>query len=94
MKVIITGVVKQIGNIEEYGDKGFKKAEIIVQTVEENPQFYPIEFTGANTELINNLQEGKNYRITSNLSGREYTNPETGKYSVFIGLRGWKIESF
>lgn len=92
MKVTIIGQLSQIGNEEVFGEKGFRKKEVIVKTVEEYPQFYVVEFAQLNIDLLDGFAEGDNVNITAGLNGREYTNPDTGKYSVFMSLRGWRIE--
>lgn len=93
MRVTAIGVITQIGNEESFGENGFKKKELILKTLEEYPNFYTIEFTQGNVSLLDNVEPGQNIKISANLNGREYTNPETGKYTVFMSLRGCKIES-
>jgi hypothetical protein len=87
--VNIIGNVSQIGELQVVSEK-FVKQEVIIKTVEERPQFYPIEFVQDNTDFVADLAVGQSVNITCNLEGREYTNA-TGKYNVFIGLKGWKI---
>ena len=49
MKVIVVGQITQIGQVQEFGENGFKKQEVIVKTVEERPNFYQIVKQGGNT---------------------------------------------
>jgi len=91
MKVTVVGQITQIGAVQEFGDNGFKKAEVIVKTVEERPNFYMVEFTYDNIDLIKKIQEGDNVKITCGLNGREYKKDD--KYSVFMSLNAWKIEA-
>jgi len=90
-KLNLLGQVKQIGSVEEYGQNGFKKRELILKTVEEYPNVYIIEFTGNNVDLLDSAEVGKNVKVTCKLAGREHTNDE-GKYNVFMSLKGWNIE--
>lgn len=90
MRVNVIGNVAQIGDLIEVKDN-FVKQEIIVKTVEERPQFYPIEFIQDNTDLVDRLTIGQSVNVTCNLEGREYT--KDGKYNVFIGLKGWKVDN-
>ena len=91
-KLNIVGQIAQIGKVEEFGENGFKKQEIIVKTVEERPNFYVVEFTQKNIEKFEGFKLGDNVNATCNLNGREYTSKED-VYSVFMSLNCWKIES-
>lgn len=71
--------------------ENFKKAEVIVKTVEEYPNYYKIEFINGNTELLVQLDEKDNVKIHCNLRGRLYTK-DTGESEVFMSLVGWKVE--
>lgn len=90
MKVLVIGQVTQIGAVQEYGANGFKKAEVIVKTIEERPNFYVVEFTHDNIDLLKGFNEGDNMKFTCGLNGREYKKDD--KYSVFMSLNAWKIE--
>lgn len=89
-KVIVVGAITQIGEVQEFGENGFKKKEVLVKTVEERPNVYTLEFTQDNTKLLQDFKEGDNVKITANLRGREYTKDD--KYSVFMSLNAWKVE--
>lgn len=91
MKGILVGEITQIGEIEVYGENGFKKRNCILKTVEERPNVYEIEFTGDKVTLLDAVNINENVKINANILGREYTNAE-GKYMVFMSCRGWKIE--
>lgn len=91
MKGTIVGQITQIGKVQEFGENGFRKQELILKTVEEYPNFYTAEFTKDKIELLKDFKEGQNVKITCQLRGRDYTSDE-GKYSVFMSLNAWKIE--
>ncbi|WP_051621306.1 DUF3127 domain-containing protein [Leeuwenhoekiella sp. MAR_2009_132] len=91
MENTIVGQVKQIGPVETFGANGFRKRELILQTVEEYPQFIKVEFVQGNVELLDNLEAGQNIKVNYNLRGREHTN-DAGEYNVFNSIVGWKIE--
>nr|WP_299067104.1 DUF3127 domain-containing protein [uncultured Allomuricauda sp.] len=91
-KIVITGAANQVGELQELGQDGsFKKREVIFKTIEEHTNYYRVEFLQGNTELVNNITEGNNYKITCNLRGRLSTN-ENGTI-VFHSLVGWKVET-
>lgn len=92
MKGLIVGQVSQIGKVQEFGENGFKKQEVIIKTVEEFPNAYCVEFTQGNVELVKGLEVGKNYKINVNVRGREHTN-EKGDYNVYHSINAWKVES-
>jgi translation initiation factor IF-3 len=91
MKVDVIGQISQIGDLQVFGENGFKKQEVIIKTVEEYSQFYVIEFTQQKIELLQDLEVGQNVKVTCGLNGREYTNPDNGKYNVFMSLRAWEV---
>lgn len=92
MKGTIVGQITQIGEVQEFGENGFKKQEAIIKTVEEFPNFYVVEFTKDKIDLLKEFKVNQNVKITCNLRGREYTSDE-GKYSVFMSVNAWKIEA-
>ena len=40
----VDGLVKVIGETLTFGDKGFRKRELVVQTEDQYPQFIQLEF--------------------------------------------------
>jgi hypothetical protein len=89
----VTGVIKIIGEIKEYGAKGFRKAELILDVTEkpEYPQFINLEFTQDNTDLLSNYKVGDTVKVSINLGGREWVNPQ-GEAKYFNSITGWRIE--
>lgn len=90
-KLSIVGAITQKKDIQEFGENGFKKLEVIIKTVAEYPNHYTVEFTQDNTKLMDDFKEGDNVKISANLRGREYTN-DKGEYHVFMSVNAWKIE--
>jgi len=83
----LTGKVHVIGETEEFGNNGFTKRMIVIETQDQYPQKLPIDFVKDNTKLLDNFQEGQEVKISINLRGNEYN----GKY--YVNIQGWKIES-
>ena len=83
----LTGKVYVIGETEEFGNNGFTKRMIVIETQDQYPQKLPIDFVKDNTKLLDNFQEGQEVKISINLRGNEYN----GKY--YVNIQGWKIES-
>lgn len=88
----VQGKIKMIGETQTFGNNGFRKREVVVTTEEQYPQHLAIEFVQDKTELLNNYQVGQNVKISINLRGREWTNPQ-GEVKYFNSIQGWRIEA-
>jgi len=88
----IQGKVKVVGETQTFGNNGFRKREIVVTTEEQYPQHIMVEFVQDKTELLNNFAVGQSVKISINLRGREWTNPQ-GEVKYFNSIQGWRIES-
>ncbi|MFC7357850.1 DUF3127 domain-containing protein [Jejudonia soesokkakensis] len=88
----IQGKVKMIGQTQTFGNNGFRKREIVVTTEEQYPQHIMVEFVQDKTDLLNNFQVGNNVKISINLRGREWVNPQ-GETKYFNSIQGWRIEN-
>jgi len=88
----VEGKIKKIEETKEYGNNGFRKREVIITTEEQYPQHLAIEFVQDKTDLLNNYNVGQNVKISINLRGREWTNPQ-GEVKYFNSIQGWRIEN-
>ena len=88
----LLGKIKIIGEVKTYGEKGFRKRELVLTTEELYPQHILIEFVQNNCELLDNFQIGETVRIGIKIRGRERENPE-GETKFFNSIQGWRIES-
>lgn len=86
----ITGRVKVIG-AEQQISASFKKREIVVTTDEQYPQVIMVEFNQDKTDLLNNYAVGDEVKISINIRGREWVNPQ-GEAKYFNSIQGWRIE--
>ena len=86
----VLGRVKMIGDVQQVSAT-FKKREIVVTTEEQYPQHIMIEFTQDKTDLLNQYNVGEQVRVSINLRGREWTNPQ-GETKYFNSIQGWRIE--
>ena len=87
----IIGKIKWIDETKEYGTKGFRKRELVITTEEQYPQNILVEFVQDKCDLLNAFQIGKQAKVSINLRGREWTNPE-GQVKYFNSIQGWRIE--
>lgn len=88
----VQGKVKMIGEAQTFGSNGFRKREIVVTTEEQYPQHIMVEFVQDKCDLLNNFQIGQDVKISINLRGREWVNPQ-GETKYFNAIQGWRIES-
>ncbi|CAM3384661.1 DUF3127 domain-containing protein [Zobellia roscoffensis] len=87
----VQGKVKMVGETQTFGNNGFRKREIVVTTEEQYPQHIMVEFVQDKTDLLNNFSVGQDVKISINLRGREWTNPQ-GEVKYFNSIQGWRIE--
>lgn len=88
----VQGKIKLIGETQTFGSNGFRKREVVITTEEQYPQFLMIEFVQDKTDLLDNYQVGQKVKISINLRGREWINPQ-GETKYFNSIQGWRIES-
>jgi hypothetical protein len=88
----IKGVIKKIGETQSFGTNDFTKRDLIIQTAEEYPQIFCVEFIKDKTTLLDSFLEGQEVTVSINLRGKEWLNPNTNKTQYFTTINGWKIE--
>lgn len=88
----VLGKVKLIGEVQTFGEKGFRKRELVVTTDEQYPQMIMIEFVQDNCDLLKSYLVGQDVKVYINLRGREWVNPQ-GEAKYFNSVQGWRIES-
>lgn len=86
----ISGRIKKIFDEQTFGS-GFRKKEIVITTQEQYPQDILIEFTQDKIDLLKPLNAGDEVKISINLRGREWINPE-GVAKYFNSISGWRLE--
>ncbi len=88
----IQGRIKMVDETKTYGNNGFRKRELVVTTEEQYPQHILVEFVQDKTDLLNNFQVGQMVKISINIRGREWVNPQ-GETKYFNSIQGWRIEN-
>ena len=86
----VSGRVKVVGP-EQQVSPTFKKRELVVTTDEQYPQSIMIEFVQDKSDLLNTISVGENVKVSINLGGREWVNPQ-GETKYFNSIKGWRIE--
>ena len=87
----LQGKIKLIDETKEYGGNGFRKRELVITTEEQYPQVIMIEFVQDKTDLLNNYKVGQDVKVSINVRGREWVNPQ-GETKFFNSIQGWRIE--
>ena len=87
----VSGKIKVLGDVKTFGDNGFRKREVVITTQEQYPQHLLIEFVQDRCELLDSFNIGENVKISINLRGREWENPQ-GDVKYFNSIHGWRIE--
>ena len=88
----VQGRIKMVGETQTFGANGFRKREIVITTDEQYPQHIMVEFVQDKTDLLNSYKEGQQVKISINLRGREWVNPQ-GETKYFNSIQGWRIEA-
>lgn len=86
----VLGKVKYISNDIKVSDS-FTKRELVITTDEQYPQHILINFVQDKVDLIDKLIIGEEVKVSINLRGREWVNPQ-GETKYFNGIQGWRIE--
>ena len=87
----VQGKIKLINETQTFGSKGFRKRELVMVTDEQYPQTILIEFIQDKCDLLNNYEVGQDVKVSINLRGRNWTNPQ-GDEKYFNTIQGWRIE--
>lgn len=86
----VIGKIKMVG-AEQQVSPTFRKRELVVTTDEQYPQHIMIEFVQDKCQLLDNLQPGDGVKVSINLRGREWINPQ-GEAKYFNSISGWRVE--
>lgn len=85
-----TGTVVHIGDIQEFGSKGFYKRDLVLSNPDDQyPQKVPFECAKQAADRVTELglEVGDTVKVTFDLRGREYN----GRY--FGSIAAWKVEA-
>ncbi|WP_066221996.1 DUF3127 domain-containing protein [Formosa haliotis] len=88
----VQGKIKMVGDTQTFGSNGFRKRELVVTTEEQYPQHILVEFVQDKCDLLNSYNVGQNVKVSINLRGREWVNPQ-GETKYFNSVQGWRIEA-
>lgn len=88
----ITGKIHKVFPIQEFKNNFTKREFVIIDdTSDQFPQYITFQLLKDRCSLIDSFNEGDEIKVTFNLNGREWTNPE-GKIVYFNSLVAWKLD--
>lgn len=87
----VKGRIVKIGKTETFGQNGFRKRELVVETIDQYPQKILLEFIQDRCDLLDSYRVGEEVEVNINIRGREWTNPE-GEVKYFNSIQGWRIK--
>ena len=88
----ITGVIKVKFNEQKVSDSFKKREFVITENSSQYPQHIIFQLTQDKCSLIDNFNAGDTVKVSFNLRGREWTNPQ-GEVKYFNSLDAWRIEN-
>jgi translation initiation factor IF-3 len=88
----ITGVIKVKFNEQKVSDSFKKREFVITENSSQYPQHINFQLTQDKCSLIDNFNAGDTVKVSFNLRGREWTNPQ-GEVKYFNSLDAWRIEN-
>lgn len=87
----LSGKIKVLNDTVSVGSSNFRKREVVITTEEQYPQHILVEFNQDKCDVLNNYNVGESVKISINLRGREWVNPQ-GETKYFNSIQGWRIE--
>ncbi|MBA2683777.1 MAG: DUF3127 domain-containing protein [Gemmatimonadaceae bacterium] len=87
----VTGKIHVINDTHQVSER-FSKREFVLEVPDgKYPQFVSFQLTGDRVSAISDFQVGDEIRVTFNLRGREWRNPQ-GETKYFNSLDVWRLE--
>lgn len=89
----LTGTLKVKQDTQRVSDK-FSKREFVVTTDMHTPypQYINFQLTQDKCSLLDSFQVGEEMKVSFNLRGREWVNPNKNITQYFNSLEAWRIE--
>lgn len=87
----LEGHIVKVFDTQVVGTNNFKKRDLVIKTDEQYPQTIIVQFIQDKCDTLDNFQIGNHVKISINIRGREWVNPE-GETKYFNTVQGWRIE--
>ena len=87
----VTGTLKAKMDIKQVSEKFKNRDFVITEHSSQYPQQISLQLVQDKCALIDNFNVGDELKVTFNLRGREWSNPQ-GEVKYFNTLEAWKVE--
>jgi hypothetical protein len=83
----IRGVVHQIDETKTYGQKGFRKRQVVLeQNNDRFTNYVPVEFIQDGCDTVDDLKVGDDVEVTYRLSGRKWQRDAHSEVKFFVNV--------
>ncbi len=90
----VTGKVHFIDETREYGQRGFRKRQVVLE--QENGQFtnyIPVDFLRDGCDTVNDLSVGDEIEVTYQLAGRKWQRDPKSEVKYFLNAEATSFRS-
>ena len=89
----LKGLIKRIGTTKEYGEKGFRKRNLVIETDEgQYPQTLLIEFVQDKVSVLDKFKVDEMVIVAINIRGTTWQKTPKDELKYFTTLNGWMIK--
>lgn len=82
---IVRGIVYQIDETKSYGQKGFRKRQVVLeQDTSRFTNYVPVEFIQDSCDTVDELKLGDDVEIAYRLSGRKWQKDAASEVKYFL----------
>ena len=83
----LRGVVHQIDETKTYGQKGFRKRQVVLEQDNERfTNYIPMEFIQDGCDTVDGLKVGDDIEVTYRLSGRKWQKDAQSEVKFFVNV--------
>lgn len=84
-QAIVRGIVHHIDETKSYGQKGFRKRQVVLeQDTSRFTNYVPVEFIQDSCDTVDELKLGDDVEITYRLSGRKWQKDPGSEVKYFL----------
>lgn len=86
----ITGTVHHVGEVQSYGQKGFRKREVVIDNGNKYDPYIPVEFTG---DMADDFSQpvGAKVEVRVAINGRKWQKDESSAPRYFPSIRALEL---
>lgn len=89
----VSGVVSVIGETQEFGSKGFRVRQIVIEQQQGDwVNYIPLEFTYEACDEADRLRQGDDITVEYELKGRKWQKDDQSDPKYFVSVRAISFE--